>query len=105
MGDGLGGLWLADPHLGLKPMLAKLREQQPEVGADTKEVRKALTALKAESEATEATSCQHWPRHLCQHWPRAFERGPESRLHRLPQAAVRHGRRPGEAPHLRYVPR
>ena len=97
----MGGvaIWLVTTQadLGLKPLLAKLREQQPELGADTKEVRKALTALKAESEATEATSCQHWPR--------AFERGPESRLHRLPQAAVRHGRRPGEAPHLRYVPR
>eukprot|EP00964_Phaeocystis_antarctica_P008810 scaffold4786_cov65-Phaeocystis_antarctica.AAC.2 len=31
---------------------------------------------------------------------RAFKRGAEPRLHRLLQAAVRHGRRAGEAPHL-----
>ena len=41
---------MADPdlgtYLGFKPLLAKLREQQP-VGAATKEVREALAALKA----------------------------------------------------------
>ena len=55
MADGLleavRGLRLADPGLGLKPLLARLREQQPDLGAGTKEVREALTALKAESEA------------------------------------------------------
>ena len=40
-------LRVAEPDLGLKPLLAKLREQQPGLGACTKEVRKALTALKA----------------------------------------------------------
>ena len=61
MADGLleavRRLWLADPDLGPKPMLAKLRDQQPDLGAGTREVREALTALKAESatEATEAT--------------------------------------------------
>ena len=60
MADGLleavRRLWLADPGLGPKPLLAKLREQQPDLGAGTKEVREALTALNAESKATEATA-------------------------------------------------
>ena len=60
MADGLleavRGLWLADPELGPKPLLAKLREQQPGLGAGNKEVREALLALKAESEATEAAA-------------------------------------------------
>ena len=62
MADGLileavRGLWLADPGLGPKPLLAKLREQQSDLGAGNKEVREALTALtalKAESKATGA---------------------------------------------------
>ena len=48
MADGLleavRGLWLADPELGPKPLLAKLREQQPDLGAGNKEVREALLA-------------------------------------------------------------
>ena len=52
MADGLleavRGLWLADPDLGLRPLLAKLREQQLDLGAGTKEVREVLHALKAE---------------------------------------------------------
>eukprot|EP00964_Phaeocystis_antarctica_P095893 scaffold62285_cov56-Phaeocystis_antarctica.AAC.2 len=60
MADGLleavRGLRLADPGLGPKPLLAKLREQQPDLGAGAREVREALTALKAESEATEAAA-------------------------------------------------
>ena len=60
MADGLleavRGMWLAHPDLGPKPLLAKLREQQPDLGAATKEVREALVALKAESEATEAAA-------------------------------------------------
>ena len=47
---------LADPDLGFKPLLAKLREQQPDLGAVTKEVREALLALKAESEAAKAAA-------------------------------------------------
>ena len=35
----LRGLHVADPDLGVKPLLAKLREQQPDLGAGTKEVR------------------------------------------------------------------
>jgi hypothetical protein len=54
--EAVRGLWLAHPELGPKPLLAKLREQQPGLGAGNKEVREALTALKAESEATEAAA-------------------------------------------------
>ena len=56
--EAVRGLWLADPELGPKPLLAKLREQQPDLGAGNKEVREALTALKAESKATEAAAAQ-----------------------------------------------
>jgi tetratricopeptide (TPR) repeat protein len=54
--EAVRGLWLAHPELGPKPLLAKLREQQPGLGAGNKEVREALTTLKAESEATEAAA-------------------------------------------------
>ena len=47
---------MADPDLGPKPLLAKLREQQPDLGAGTREVREALNALKAESEAAKAVA-------------------------------------------------
>ena len=53
------GLHVADPDLGLKPLLAKLREQQPDLGAATREVREALIALKAEeNEAAKADATQ-----------------------------------------------
>ena len=58
--DAVRGLRLAEPDLGFKPLLAKLQEQQPDLGAATKEVREALKALKAESEATEATTTPRW---------------------------------------------
>jgi tetratricopeptide (TPR) repeat protein len=54
--EAVRGLWLAHPELGPKPLLAKLREQQPDLGAGNKEVREALLSLKAESEATEAAA-------------------------------------------------
>ena len=54
--EAVRGLHVADPDLGPKPLLAKLREQQPDLGAGNKEVREALTALKAEREATEAAA-------------------------------------------------
>ena len=55
--EAVRGLWLTDPELGPKPLLAKLREQQPDLGAGNKEVREALTALKAEeSKAREAAA-------------------------------------------------
>eukprot|EP00964_Phaeocystis_antarctica_P088906 scaffold56607_cov60-Phaeocystis_antarctica.AAC.2 len=60
MADGLleavRALWLADPELGPKPLLAKLREQQLDLGAGNKEVRETLMALKAEREATKAAA-------------------------------------------------
>jgi len=61
MADGLleavRGLHLAHPELGSKPLLAKLREQQPDLAAGNKEVREALAAVKAEeSKAPEATA-------------------------------------------------
>ena len=60
MADGLleavRGLRLANPQLGPKPLLAKLREQQPGLGAGNKEVREALTEVKAESEAKAAAA-------------------------------------------------
>eukprot|EP00964_Phaeocystis_antarctica_P147309 scaffold113854_cov42-Phaeocystis_antarctica.AAC.1 len=49
-------LQVTDPDIGFKSLLAKLREQQPDLGATSKEVRKALAALKAESDAKAATS-------------------------------------------------
>jgi tetratricopeptide (TPR) repeat protein len=54
--EAVRGLWLAHPELGPRPLLAKLREQQPDLGAGNKEVREALLELKAESEATEAAA-------------------------------------------------
>ena len=54
--EAVRGLRLAHPELGPKPLLAKLREQHPDLGAGNKEVREALAALKAESEATEAAA-------------------------------------------------
>eukprot|EP00964_Phaeocystis_antarctica_P043921 scaffold25195_cov37-Phaeocystis_antarctica.AAC.1 len=52
--EAVRGLRVAAPDLGFKPLLAKLREQQPDLGAATKEVREALAVLKAESEAAAA---------------------------------------------------
>ena len=54
--EAVRGLRVADPDLGFKPLLAKLREQQPDLRAGSKEVREALTALKAESEAAKAAA-------------------------------------------------
>ena len=54
--EAVRGLRVAEPDLGFKPLLAKLREQQPDLGAATKEVREALAALKAESEAAKAAA-------------------------------------------------
>ena len=54
--EAVRGLRVAEPDLGFKPLLAKLRQQQPDLGAATKEVRVALAALKAESEAEAAAA-------------------------------------------------
>ena len=50
--EAVRGLWLVHPEFGPKPLLAKLRQQQPDLGGGNKEVREALTALKAKREAT-----------------------------------------------------
>ncbi len=52
--EAVRGLRVAEPDLGFKPLLAKLREQQPDLRSPTKKVRKALTALKAERDAAKA---------------------------------------------------
>eukprot|EP00964_Phaeocystis_antarctica_P101051 scaffold66575_cov54-Phaeocystis_antarctica.AAC.1 len=54
--EAVRGLRVAEPDLGFKPLLAKLRQQQPDLGAATKEVREALAVLKAESEAAQAAA-------------------------------------------------
>ena len=43
----------------VKLLLSKLKEHQPDLEAGSKEVRKALTALKAESEAAKETREQN----------------------------------------------
>ena len=78
--EALRGLHVANPDLGAKPLLAKLRAQQLDLGAGTKEVREALIALKAESEAMAVAAAM----------PPAAERGGEPCLLRLCQAAIRH---------------
>ena len=59
--EAVRGLRVAEPDLGFKPLLAKLREQQPDLGAATKEVREALAALKAESETAKAAAAPPAP--------------------------------------------
>ena len=54
--DAVRALRVAEPDLGFKPLLAKLREQQPDLGAVTKAVREALLTLKAEGEAAKAAT-------------------------------------------------
>ena len=49
--EAVRALRVTDPDLGVKLLLSKLKEHQPDLEAGSKEVRKALTALKAESEA------------------------------------------------------
>ena len=51
-------LRVAEPEIGLKPLLAKLREQQPGLRACTKEVRMALKALESSAVAARAAALQ-----------------------------------------------
>ena len=96
--EAVRGVQVANPGLGLKPLLARLRKQQPDLEAGTREVREALTALKAESEAREAAAAPPAAAALptVATPAAATERiaGAEPRLLRLRQAAVRDGRRP-----------
>ena len=59
--EAIRGLRLADPELGPKPLLAKLREQRPDLGAGNKEVREALLALKAEIVDSTSNRCLYEP--------------------------------------------
>ena len=70
--EAVRGLRVAEPDLGFKPLLAKLREQQPDLGAATKEVREALKVLKAESEATKAAAAPPAARMGCAPLPVAL---------------------------------
>ena len=53
---GLLYTWPTPPDLDVKPLLAKLRVQQPNLGAGTRGVREALKALEAENEAAAAAA-------------------------------------------------
>ena len=84
--EAVRGLRVAEPDLGLKPLLAKLREQRPELGAATKEVREALATLKPESEAAAKTAA-----------PPPAERGAPSNV-ALSLACIGCARLPSEMP-------
>ena len=56
--EAVRGLHLAHPELGPKPLLAKLRQQQPDLAAGNKEVREALATLKAEEELKQRPAAQ-----------------------------------------------
>ena len=64
--------------------------QQPDLGADTKEVREVLAALKAESEAAKAAAAA----------PPAADQGGAPSNVALSLACIGCARRPGEASHL-----
>jgi hypothetical protein len=49
-------LRLEDPGLGVKPLVARLREQAPDLGAGAKEVREVLKTLDEERAAAEAAA-------------------------------------------------
>ena len=89
--EAVRGLRLAEPDLGLKPLLAKLREQRPELGAATKEVREALATLKAESEAAAKAAARAAAA------PAAVERGAPSDV-ALSLACIGCARLPSEMP-------
>jgi len=77
--EAVRGLHLAHPELGPKPLLAKLRAQQPDLAAGNKEVREALAALKAEEgkapEAAAAPSAADAPPAAAELPPAAEEGG------------------------------
>jgi tetratricopeptide (TPR) repeat protein len=85
--EAVRGLRLAEPDLGLKPLLAKLRER-PELGAATKEVCEALATLKAENEAASKAATAA---------PAASERGATSDV-ALSLACIGCARLPSEMP-------
>ena len=99
------GLRLAHPELGPKPLPAKLREQQPDLAAGNKEVREALATLKAEESKTpEAAAAAAPAAASAARCSTRMSAMAEPRLLRLRPAAVRDGRRPGEASSLPDLP-
>ena len=44
--DAVRALRVAEPSLGVKPLAARLREQQPDLGAAAKEVRDPHTRIR-----------------------------------------------------------
>ena len=86
--EAVRGLRVAEPDLGLKPLLTKLREQRPELGAATKEVHEALATLKAEGEAAAKAAAAP---------PAAVERGAPSNA-ALSLACIGCARLPSEMP-------
>ena len=58
-------LKLAEPALGVKPLLAKLRAQQPELAVGSKEVRDALSAISAERAADKGAPSHEAPSLAC----------------------------------------
>ena len=90
--EAVRGLRLEHPELGPKPLLAKLREQQPDLAAGNKEVREALATLKAEESKTPEDAAAAAPAAAAP--PAATECRDQPRLLRLRPAALRDGRRP-----------
>ena len=132
--EAIRALHLAHPELGPKPLLAKLRAQQPDLAAGNKEVREALAALKAEeSKATEAAAAPPAaappalppalprrrcagvlaaPRRCCaiafaQRSPSSFSEASRARPSRfgLASAAARMGSKPSGNSWVREIPR
>ena len=54
--EAVRALRLEEPGLGVKPLVARLREQSPDLGAGAKEVREVLKTLDEERAAAEATA-------------------------------------------------
>ena len=54
--EAVRGLRVAEPDLGVKPLLAKLREKRPDLEVASKDVREALRALDAAKEGVASPS-------------------------------------------------
>ena len=54
--EAVRALRLEEPGLGVKPLVARLREQSPDLGAGAKEVREVLKTLDEERAAAEAAA-------------------------------------------------
>ena len=56
--EAVRALRVADPDLGVKSLLSKLKEQQPDLEVSSKKSARRLTGLKAESEAKAAAEAE-----------------------------------------------